>query len=75
VVEQLQGRRSERLIGRYFKQRSVVTERAFDWTLLRRRSPLREGIALTPAQDTEAISGVDGARTVRRARGVKLRAR
>jgi len=44
VVEQRQGRRSERLIGRYFKQRQVVTERAeFDWTLLRSRSSIARG--------------------------------
>ena len=34
-------------------------------------APLREGIALAPAQDTETTSGVDGARTVGRARGMK----
>ncbi len=37
--------------------------------------PSREGITLTPAQNTEAIRGVDGAKTVRRTRGVKLLAR
>jgi hypothetical protein len=36
---------------------------------------LREGIALAPAQDTETTSGVDGVRTVRLVRGVKLLAR
>jgi hypothetical protein len=44
MVEQRQGRRSDRLIGRYFKQRPVVTERAeFDWTLLRRRRSIARG--------------------------------
>jgi len=38
-------------------------------------APSREGSALTLAQNTEAIRGVDGARTVRRTGGVKSRAR
>ena len=44
MVEQRQGRRSEHLIGRYFKQRPGVTERAeFNWTLLRRRRSIARG--------------------------------